>query len=215
MSPSGAWWTSPPRIVREYAAARSRVGEIASSMPDPGVTLPCCLCPVMIPEARQEGPPEVAQYMVQSTRHAVPLTHHQEPTEGRQASRSSRATRRGGIQHQSACASWPGEGFARGAMMMMSEGQPRSSLDGSCPRASWSAEVTFSTCSPELQPPSRLLCPEGCPKNAFFHGCPGVRHPTNPRLRSRLSAVRLHPASAPASAPAPGEHRKSHKMTSI
>lgn len=130
-------------------------------MPDPGVTLPCCLCPVMIPEARQEGPPEVAQYMVQSTRHAVPLTHHQEPTEGRQASRSSRATRRGGIQHQSACASWPGEGFARGAMMMMSEGQPRSSLDGSCPRASWTAEVTFSTCPPELQPPSRLLCPEG------------------------------------------------------
>lgn len=71
--------------------------------------------------------------------------------------------------------------------MMMCEGRPRSSLDGSCPRASWTAEVTFSTSSPELQPPSRLLCPEG-PKNAFFHGRPGVRHPMNPRLR--LASVR-------------------------
>lgn len=65
------------------------------------------------------------------------------------------------------------------------------------------AVVTFSTCSAVLQPPSRLLCPEE-PRYAFLHGRPGVRHPTNSRLR--LSAVRLHPASA--SAPAPGERRK-------
>lgn len=31
--PSRSLWTSAPRIVREYAAAGSRAGEIASSMP--------------------------------------------------------------------------------------------------------------------------------------------------------------------------------------
>lgn len=33
VSPSRALWASAPRIVREYAAAGSRAGEIASSMP--------------------------------------------------------------------------------------------------------------------------------------------------------------------------------------
>lgn len=54
-------------------------------------------------------------------------------------------------------------------------------MDGSCPRAC--RGHVLDVFSPELQPPSRLLCPEG-PKNAFFHGRPGVRHPTNPRSAS-------------------------------
>lgn len=70
-------------------------------------------------------------------------------------------------------------------MVMMKAGRGRACTEA----VRVPAVVTFSTCSAALEPPSRLLCAERS-RHAFLHGRPGVRHPTNPRLR--LSAVRLH-----------------------
>ena len=108
-------------------------------------------------------------YKVQGTESHSPLSG---PPEGQQAGQASRATKGGGVHHQSACASWPGEGFPRGVVvMMMAASRGRIWTEGVRMLAANTqpAEVTFSTCSPVLQPPSRLLCPEG-PRNAFLRG---------------------------------------------
>lgn len=85
------------------------------------MTLPTCLCTVII-QAGHEGR-AIRSRSVQGTKYKTRSpTHDQDRQQGQQA---SRATKRGGVHHQSACASWPGEGFVRGVMMMKKAGRGR------------------------------------------------------------------------------------------
>lgn len=172
----------PPRIVRENTLPPGH--ELAK--------LPHQCRPWSDVAMLTEGPSEVAQYGAHGTKykaHTVTQSHSLSgPPEGQQA---SRATKGGGAHHQSACASWPGEGFVLRGNHDDDEARPRSSEPGrklSAYRLYCTAVVTFSTCSRVVQPPSRLLCPERHQRDAFFHGRPGVRHPTNPRSASVCGA---------------------------
>lgn len=87
-SPSWALWTSAPRIVREYAAAGSRVGEIASSMP----TLSDVAMLPLYRDKRGNQKSLSTWQPVQSTRHARSPTHDQghQRASTEQASRATR-----------------------------------------------------------------------------------------------------------------------------